>query len=173
MHEGLIFYPYGTFARGYVIAPEERPQLETYIRRWTYWAAALIGLQVALNAWIGWQHSLAISLPGVVVLIAIYYLRMRRWSSERTPAVARLSLQESIENQARTMPSLWIYTLLIFCFLSFLGAIWLLTIPSESNHLTLWLGLPLLGYGTYHFIKLAIARLRLARAAHPDTNHIK
>lgn len=171
--EGLVFYPHGTLARGYLIAPAERPALEAYIRRWSYWAVALVGLQIALNTLVGWQYSLIVSLPGLAILISIYYVRMRRWSAERIPAVARLSLQESIENQARAMPVSWLCTLLISCLLGFFASIWLLTTPSESDRFALWLGPLFLGYGTYHFIKLAIARLRLARAAHPDANRIK
>lgn len=168
--EGLVFYPYGTLARGYVIAPDERPVLEAYIRRWSYWAAALVGLQIALNNLMEWQFSLIFSLISLAILISIYYVRMRRWSTKRTPAATRLSLRESIENQARTMPASWVYTLLIFCSLGLFASIWLLAIPSENDRFALWLAPPFFGYGTYHFIKLAVARLRLARSRHPDTN---
>jgi hypothetical protein len=154
----MAFYPVGVLGKGYVVTPAEAAEIEAYIRRRMAWVMPLLLVQVGLQVFVGFWAALAIMAGPVLIFSLVFRSGLRRRTKGLPASETRMTVTDTIGNQARYMSARRAYSLVLVGIIMTLGAGY--TALHEQGS-TAWIGAAgvlFFGYGVIHGLRILRAR---------------
>lgn len=156
-----IFFPWGVLGKGYVIPTEDEYERlrATLVRTYQVLFPATVLLAVLFRSWMPW---VLFALPSLFVLG--YPIWVRRATSGWNQSAQRLSLRQSIANQAQhhSRPFLWFLFIGGLVFVA--GGLWLIAVHRWYVGIA---SISLFGFGAVLFLRMLVVQGRI-RSANPD-----
>jgi hypothetical protein len=111
--DGFTFYPYGSFARGYVVDAARKATIVAFIRRYYLAATVLLLATIILAPFAGSLVVLVVTIPELAGLVTWFHRGMRARLAGAPRSSERLSFGEAQRRAAATMSSARIVTDLV------------------------------------------------------------
>jgi hypothetical protein len=107
-----VFYPYGILGNGWVVEEPALSRLAAFTFRWLLVSCVVLAAYMTLLVMTDdIEKSLIFCIPAYIVILFIYFVRIRRFTRDLEAAPARLTLSDAAKNQARLYPK-WLTSLL-------------------------------------------------------------
>jgi hypothetical protein len=114
--EKIVFYPYGIFGRGYVIAPATELKIKTFLKRYY-----IISFIVIIFSTLFKHQFFLLSL--ILFIGTPYLIKMRQLLSNAQKINEKISLKESMQNAATSMGTVMVFIIFFGSLVLFIGSI--------------------------------------------------
>jgi len=164
---GLVFYPYGALAAGYVVTAEQRTALAGLLRQFYLLGTIAIVIQIVLGPIFGFLIALAVVVPLLALLFVYLHVGIRARIGNAPRAGQRLGFGEAQRHAVGTMSNGRVTTILVLGALLLVSSLVMLvaSIAGDNGEGMLLAGVSTLFFGLLFLVACYNAWLKWGRQA--------